>query len=105
MKAIRFIAACLISVCLSISTSAQSAGSAPSEYLIKAGFTYNFAKLMQWPDKAFAQPDSPIVIGIVGTDPFGNVLRDVLAGKNVNGRTFVVKHLKFGAELKDCNIL
>src|SRR5215469_5872613 len=77
MRAIRFIAACLISVCLTIPTSAQTASSAaPSEYLIKAGFTYNFAKLMQWPDRAFAQPDSPIIIGIVGTDPFGNVLRD-----------------------------
>src|SRR5262245_33325459 len=104
MKAIRFIAACLMGFCLSISTSAQSTSSAaPSEYLIKAGFTYNFAKLMQWPDKAFAQPDSPIVIGIVGTDPFGSTLRDVLAGKNANGRGFVVRHLRVGAELKDCN--
>src|SRR5438477_11217331 len=106
MKVIRFIAICLISVCLGIPTSAQStSAAAPSEYLIKAGFTYNFAKLMQWPDRAFAQPDSPIVIGILGTDPFGNTLRDVLAGKNANGRSFVIKRLKFSAELKDCNIL
>lgn len=106
MKAIRFIAICLISVCLSVPTSAQStSAAAPSEYLIKAGFTYNFAKLMQWPDRAFTQPDSPIVIGILGTDPFGNTLRDVLAGKNANGRSFVIKRLKFGAEFKDCNIL
>jgi hypothetical protein len=106
MRAIRFIAACLITVSLTIPMWAQSASSvAPSEYLIKAGFTYNFAKLMQWPDRAFPQPDSPIVIGILGADPFGNTLREVLTGKNVNGRTFVVKHLKLGAELKDCNIL
>jgi len=106
MKAIRFIAACLMSVCLTISTSAQSTSSAAlSEYLIKAGFTYNFAKLVQWPDRAFPQPDSAIVIGIVGTDPFGNTLRDVLTGKNVNGRSFAVRHFKVGAELKDCNIL
>jgi YfiR/HmsC-like len=106
MRVIRFIAACLISVSLTIPMSAQTAGSvASSEYLIKAGFTYNFAKLMQWPEKAFPQQDSPIVIGILGADPFGNTLREVLTGKNVNGRSFVIKHLKFGAELKDCNIL
>jgi len=28
-----------------------------SEYLIKAGFIYNFAKLVEWPTASFAQPD------------------------------------------------
>ncbi len=37
-----------------------------SEYLIKAGFIYNFAKLVEWPTTAFSQQDSPIVIGILG---------------------------------------
>jgi hypothetical protein len=105
MKAIRYIAACLLCVALSIPSGAQTGGSASSEYLIKAGFTYNFAKLMQWPDAAFPQADSPIVIGLLGADPFGNTLRDVLAGKTVNGRGFVIKQLKLGTELKDCNNL
>ena len=43
--------------------------SVSSEYLIKAGFIYNFANLVQWPSNAFTQPDSPIVIGILGEDP------------------------------------
>jgi len=76
-----------------------------SEYLIKAGFTYNFAKLMQWPASAFPQPDSPIIIGILGNDPFGATLDSVLTGKKVNTRGFVVKHLKWGADIKGCNIL
>jgi len=76
-----------------------------SEYLIKAGFTYNFAKLMQWPASAFPQPDSPIIIGILGNDPFGVTLDSVLTGKKVNTRGFVVKHLKWGADIKGCNIL
>ena len=106
MRAIRFIAACLMSVSLTIPISAQNASSvAPSEYLIKAGFTYNFAKLMQWPDKAFPQPDSPIVIGILGADSFGNTLHEVLTGKTVNGRSFVVKQLKLGSDLRNCNIV
>src|SRR5260370_35010353 len=79
--------------------------SVSSEYLIKAGFIYNFANLVQWPANAFAQPDSPIVIGILGEDPFGTVLDRVLAGKRVNGRVFLVKGLKSAVHLKECPIL
>ncbi len=76
-----------------------------SEYLIKAGYIYNFAKLVEWPSTAFAQPDSPIVIGLIGTDPFGPILDKVLEGKKVNGHAFVIKRLKPTADLKECHIL
>jgi len=79
--------------------------SVSSEYLIKAGFIYNFANLVQWPSTAFTQPDSPIVIGILGEDPFGTVLDRVLAGKKVNGRIFLVKRLKSIPDLKECHIV
>ena len=86
--------------------------STSSEYLVKAGFIYNFANLVQWPSTAFSQPDSPIVIAILGEDHFGTTLDRVLQGKKVNGRPFVVKRLKTinellnsVAELKDCQIL
>jgi YfiR/HmsC-like len=79
-----------------------------SEYLIKAGFIYNFAKLVEWPTSSFAQPDSPIVIGILGEDPFGTTLDRIVADKKINGRGFAVKRLKWSKDfkdLKDCNIL
>ena len=76
-----------------------------SEYLIKAGYIYNFAKLVEWPASAFAQPDSPIVIGIVGTDPFGPIIDKVLEGKKVNGHPFLIKRLKPTADVKECHIL
>jgi hypothetical protein len=106
MKIHRFIAACLICSALVAPVRAQSADSADnSEYLIKAGFTYNFAKLMDWPATAFPQPNSPIVIGILGTDPFGGTLDQVLRGKQANGRDFEIKHLKWGMDVRDCDIL
>ena len=79
--------------------------SVSSEYLIKAGFIYNFANLVQWPSNAFAQPDSPIVIGILGEDPFGTILDRVLEGKKVNGRAFRVKRLRAAPDLKECHIV
>src|SRR5229473_4994928 len=72
-----------------------------SEYLIKAGFIYNFAKFVEWPSAAFAQPDSPIVIGVLGTDPFGNVLDRLVQDKKIGQRGFVVRRYKWGKDLKD----
>jgi len=79
-----------------------------SEYLIKAGFIYNFAKFVDWPATAFAQPDSPIVIGILGTDPFGTLIDRIVENKKIGARGFVVKRLKWNTDLKDlkeCKIL
>lgn len=83
-----------------------------SEYLIKAGFIYNFANLVQWPSTSFAQPDSPIVIVILGEDHFGTTLDHALEGKKVNARSFVIKRARSVAELqrtlgpqKECQIL
>ena len=78
-------------------------GDAPdsSEYLIKAGFIYNFAKFVEWPSAAFAQPDSPIVIGVLGTDPFGTVLDRLVQDKKIGQRGFVVRRYKWGKDLKD----
>src|SRR5437016_11604330 len=79
-----------------------------SEYLIKAGFIFNFAKFVEWPTTAFAQPDSPIVIGILGMDPFGTIIDQIVQDKKIGARGFVVKRLKWGndiKELRDCKIL
>jgi hypothetical protein len=99
---------CLLSA-MALGSHAEGLDSSDSsEYLIKAGFIYNFAKLVEWPTTAFAQPDSPIVIGILGNDPFGATLDRIVADKKINGRGFVIKRLKWGRDLKnlkDCNIL
>lgn len=87
---------------------AQAGDADSSEYLIKAGFIYNFAKFVEWPSATFSQPDSPIVIGVLGTDPFGSVLDRIVEDKKIGPRGFVVKRYKWGKDLKDlkdCKIL
>jgi hypothetical protein len=106
MRVLRPIIAIGICLSLALGASAQALDSSDSsEYLIKAGFIYNFAKLVGWPQAAFAQPDSPIVIGILGTDPFGGIIDRILADKQIDARHFVIKRLKWGMDLKGCDIL
>src|SRR5579872_3825071 len=86
--------------------------SGSTEYLIKAGFIYNLPNLVKWPPSSFAQPDSPIVIVILGEDHFGTTLDHALDGKKVNARSFVIRRARSISELprvlgpqKDCQIL
>ena len=75
------------------------------EYAVKAAYIYNFAKFVEWPADAFARPDSPFVIGIIGKDPFGSVIDKAVQGKTIDGRSFTVVRLKLDQDLKQCQIL
>lgn len=75
------------------------------EYEVKAAWLLNFARFVNWPTNAFAGPESPIVVGIVGRDPFGRSLEKAFAGKTVKGRPLVVKKPVTDEELGQCHIL
>jgi hypothetical protein len=74
----------------------------PPEYLIKTGFIYNFAKLVEWPAYAFANPGQPIVIGVLGNDHFAETLEHVVDGKKVGLHPFLVKRLRGPKDSKEC---
>ncbi|HEV2209878.1 MAG TPA: YfiR family protein [Verrucomicrobiae bacterium] len=82
-----------------------AAAQASREYQIKAVLLLNLTRFVNWPDTAFAAPDSPIVIGIVGRDPFGGALDEVVKGEQVNGRSIVVERYPTAQQIKPCQIL
>jgi len=76
-----------------------------SEYDVKAAFLFNFAKFVEWPAAAFRDASEPIVLGVVGDDPFGDTLDRMLAEKKIRGRTLVVKRFETVDSLERCHIL
>jgi hypothetical protein len=63
------------------------------EYQVKAAFLANFAYFVEWPPSAFESPTAPLIIGIVGEDPFGDgidrlVEHKVIAGHQLQVRRF-----------------
>jgi len=76
-----------------------------SEYQVKAAYLFNFLKFVEWPDESFADPIAPIVIGVVGEDPFGNALPQVIIGKTVQGRDLVIRIYHAGEDLRGAHIL
>jgi hypothetical protein len=78
---------------------------APPEYQVKAAYLFNFLKFVEWPDDAFADSLAPMVIGIVGDDPFGSALPQVVIGKTVQGRDLVIRKYHPGENLRGASIL
>lgn len=77
----------------------------PSEYQVKAAYLFNFLKFVEWPDDAFADPLAPYVVGVVGDDPFGSSLPQVVIGKTVQGRDLVIRVYRPGEALRGAHIL
>lgn len=75
------------------------------EYQIKAVFLYNFTQFVEWPDDAFATADSPLVIGILGSDPFGQYLDNTIVGEAGNGHPLVVERYEEVEDIAACHIL
>jgi hypothetical protein len=75
------------------------------EYPLKAVFLLNFAQFTDWPTNAFDAPDAPLVIGVLGNDPFGALLDDAVRDETVNGRKFVVERYRRVEDIKTCHIL
>jgi YfiR/HmsC-like len=76
-----------------------------SEYQVKAAYLFNFLKFVEWPDDSFADSLAPIVIGVVGEDPFGSALPQVTIGKTVQGRDLVIHKYHSGEDLRGAHIL
>lgn len=83
----------------------QAEAQKPTEYEVKAAFLFNFARFVEWPDEAFASPKSPLVIGILGRDPFGSVLDQTVQQKTVRERSFIVRRFKSAQDIQGCHLL
>lgn len=75
------------------------------EYQLKAVFLFNFTQFVDWPPYAFEEPASPIVIGVLGTDPFGPVLDETVRGEVVRGRPLKVERYRRVEDIKTCHVL
>lgn len=68
------------------------AGGQPSEYAVKAAFLLNFTKFVEWP-KVERAANSPFLICILGTDPFGTAIDQIMSGEQVSGRPIAVERV------------
>jgi hypothetical protein len=84
---------------------ARAATADELEYQVKAAFLYNFAKFVEWPEDAFEGPTDPMILCVVGDDPFGESLDTVVHGETLNGRPLVVHRTRDLYEIRDCHVV
>ena len=105
------LAAYLLACCIvgtvfpSVSAGQTSDESINREYPLKALFLYNFGGYIDWPTDAFANKQSPFVIGVLGTAPIEATLKELAASKTIAGRRIVVEHFDTVSDIRPCHIL
>lgn len=102
------VAAALLVACAASPVSAW-AGTAEaaelSQQQVEAAYLYKFGSYVTWPDKVFAAPDSPIVIGVAGADALADDLTSMVAGRTIGARPVVVRRIHDGELPDGINIL
>ena len=75
------------------------------EYQVRAAFLLNFTRFVQWPAPSeAANGAAPFDICILGEDPFGAALNQIVAGENVGGRPIRIRRVRADA-IGACSIL
>jgi hypothetical protein len=87
-------------------TAVTVAAASPSrEDKVKAGFLFNFTQFVDWPADAFPGPASPMAIGVLGVDPFGDFLDELVRGVSVAGRPLVVRRCAIPSQAAACQLV
>jgi hypothetical protein len=76
-----------------------------TEYKFKAAYLYNFLQFIEWPDQAFPVADSPLIVGVIGDDPFEGALQQTMQDENVNGRKVSVQRISKIEDATHCHCI
>jgi hypothetical protein len=104
---ILFVLWVLFTVCFAIHEAQAQTNPAMDavELQVKAAYLYKFGSYVEWPEKTFANPDSPIVIGVLNADALAGELSKMIVGRTVNGHPVTVRKLKQDESTNGVNIL
>src|ERR1700691_5071528 len=98
----RMAAALFLAGAVATSAGAALEATAPA---IEAAYLYKFGFFVQWPQAAFAASNSPINLCIVGNDPFGATLDDLVSGQKIGDRPIRVRRMRAISADSGCHIV
>jgi hypothetical protein len=94
--------AVVVAVCAS-ATPARAQSSL--EYGVKAALLFNFARFIEWPERAFAGERTPIDVCVLAPNPFGDTLDRTLQGETVGARPLSARTVQGEADSAGCHLL
>ena len=78
---------------------------AVEEYRVKGAYLLNFAKFVEWPERAFKGPGDPINVCILGASPFSPSLEAAAHSIVVEKHPVVVKLIPDPPQARQCQIV
>jgi hypothetical protein len=75
------------------------------EYPVKAEFIERFTHFIDWPPSAFAGPDSPFILCVLGETPMSDYLERLAQRRRIKGRPVQLRRLKTAADLSQCHLV
>jgi len=61
---------------------------------LKAAFLRTMSRYVEWPAGTFVDEKAPLVIGVLGTDPFGSILDQSIRDASAKGHPFEIRRIK-----------
>ena len=104
-RLLRHYALCAIFFSTIFLLAAPSRAQVSKEYQLKAVFLLRLAQFTQWPTDVFASADSPLVICVLGENPFGDALDAALRGETAHGRRLAAQRQRAVDQIKGCHML
>jgi len=78
---------------------------AAEEYQQKAGLICNFLRQCKWPDRRFAAPNAPFIVGVYGSDQISGFLRENIQDRLIQGRAVQIRRITMKEELPTCHLV
>jgi hypothetical protein len=75
------------------------------EYAVKAAYLPKFVPFITWPENAFANPNAPVTICVLGSDPFGGRLEQAAGELKSGDRTIAVRYLSASDGSASCQLI
>lgn len=73
--------------------------------VVQTAFLWKLVQFVEWPEARFSSPESPLIVGVLGDDPFGSNLDDIFRGEKIGKRPIQVVRFKRVEDIKVCHIL
>ena len=92
-------------LCSVLPRSAAAQSSPVPEYRVKATFLFQFTQFVDWPPEAFSSGRTPLVIGILGQDPFGSFLDETVNNETARDHPLAIERYRRVEDVKNCQVL
>ena len=85
---------------------AQTAAVAQDEARVKAAFLLRFGQFVAWPQDALPQADTPLVIGVAGSEAIAaELVQQAASSRATLGRPVIVRNMRAGEDTSCCHLL